>query len=583
MGNDIRTPPAIDLIREKRIDGALSVPRFYEAGDHMLGLGKSFSPHNITIRPDIDALKVTQPDTQQKVGGEFSFDVEVLEESSARSWDKAFDLKVSARYLKSKVQASYSNREELDLSHRSLTIAIKAIGLFGRRYIKIDSLSEEAKRVLDEEKMSFVAKFGSHYIQAVDVGGFVAAYLTLENVSEESKRQIKKAASLGLGFGSFGASVSSAFSDVVQKAMKKTRATIDVRTLHTAPPVEIINALSGPVGENDLLQSKLDNLGSSVEIITNEYAGEIRYYPSSLAGIDQRIANLQKWSDNKEKAIQKVWDLHYNATRDALALQQFVEKKGIFYELVPEMRNSSFVHFKGIELVEEEEKNAAAVNHINIYQNELEEVHRNLLQDPTSLVPPLPNKNYTVMFDYPDYEYVADALEARTELPSVRLYTDIKMQDGTRIVATDRETELLLSTVRSNRFEKVVRLYPEAVSFKCWMTIVGLTGLQIKTVWRTSSGTETIRDTNLDAGFGSLFAGGYELGYWAGIEEEYIDFFSRFRGDWMVSAGYQFRDRVGRFQEFEWLTANFSVSNDGVLRGSLSVSSREVYAVIPIR
>lgn len=583
MESDVRTPPAIDLIRERRIDGELSVPRFYEAGDHMLGLGKSFSPHNIMIRPDIDALDVTQPDTTEKVGGEFSFDVEVLDESSAKSWDKAFDLKVSARYLKSKVQASYSNREELDLSSRSLTIAIKAIGLFGRRYIKINSLSEEAKRVLDEETMRFVAMFGSHYIQAVDVGGFVAAYLTLENVSEESKRQIKRAASLGLGFGSFGASVSSAFSDVVQKAMKKTRATIDVRTLHTAPPEEIINALSGPVGEKDLLQSKLNNLGSSVKIITNEYAGATRYYPSSLAGVDPKIAPLQKWSDYKEKAVQKVWSLHYNATRDILALEQFVEKAGIFYELVPEMRNTSFIHFKGIDLVEEGKQHAAAVDHIDVYRKELEKVHRILLEEPSSSVPPLPSKNYTVTSNYPDYEYVADALEETTALPTVRFRTEIEMQDGVRTIATDRETELLLSTVRSNRFDTLVRLYPKAVSFKCWMTIVGLTGLQIKTVWRTSSGTESIRDTNLDAGDGSLFAGGDELGYWGGIEEEYIDFLSGFRGDWTVSAGYQFRDRVGRFQEFEWLTANFSVSKDGALRGSLSVSSREVYAVIPIR
>jgi hypothetical protein len=583
MERDISTPPDIDLIRERRIDVDLSIPRFYEAGDHMLGLGKSFSPHNITIRPDIDALDVTQPDTTEKVGGEFSFDVEVLDESSAKSWDKAFDIKVSARYLKSKVKASYSNREELDLSSRSLTIAIKAIGLFGRRYIKVDSLSKEAKRVLDEEKMRFVTMFGSHYIQAVDVGGFVAAYLTLENVSEESKRQIKKAASLGLGFGSFGASVSSAFSDVVQEAMKKTRATIDVRTLHTAPPVEIINALSGPIGEKDLLRSKLANLGSSVGIITNEYAGVIRYYPSSLAGIDPRITPLQKWSDDKEKAVQKVWNLHYNATRDILALQQFVEKKGIFYELVPEMRNTPFIHFEGVELVEEGKHNAAAVDYIDVYRNELEETHRSLLQDPNSLVSPLPSKNYTVTFNYPDYEYVADALEEHTTLPSIRLYTDIEMQDGGRTIATDRETELLLSTERSNRFDTLIRLYPKAVSFKCWMTIVGLTGLQIKTVWRTSSGTESIRDTNLDAGTGSLFSGGDEFGYWGGIEEEYIDFLSGFRGDWTVSAGYQFRDRVGRFQEFEWLTATFSVSKEGILRGSLSVSSREVYAVIPMR
>lgn len=555
----------------------LGIPPYYDAGDHSLELGKSFWPGDFRFPIAQNAISGESTSFPDDLGGSYRFSFRLLDEAETNAWDSQMNVRVSARYLGLRANTSLSNRSKLNVSQRTLTIAVQADAEFGIQSLDSPALSEAAKMAIEQNSSDDIVKrFGSHFVFSVLRGGRVTAFLTFEDISRRTLESVRRSASLKAGFGSFKGELSLSLSETLDQLIKRSSFAIDISTVGTKAPGQLITALGSATKARDG-QQFFDALAGAVEPITSKSSKPLKFFVEKISEIFSSYPNMATWNDNKEDALRKLSYKHNSLSSDLGILVSFEQESAPHAKLL-DLDRRPVVKLEGRDLSPKE-----AVEAYRDFQQKIELAHSELLTNDSLEILSIPSAPFIVhntRGDLPLDVDITEAFDAMVSRPELRLWGRWSSARGPSISLADEELEILLSSHRSSRHDVMRRLFNGADGFSVY---VGYLGTRTPLIWSESvwsDGRTAKSQLSFGAGEDSKvrfcgFSGGE---YLRGYEDRFIDMLKTNKGDLSWSETVSFRDLGRREYSMDWLSADFSSDGRGRIDGSYTVSDRHLIA-----
>ncbi|WP_437919672.1 hypothetical protein [Sphingobacterium sp. LRF_L2] len=304
-------------------------------GSFRLGFG--FSKEDYTKSYPISPFTFEEQ-TPNKSASNFLFNTElVYDEKTLRDY-LHFDLKVASKALKYSANAKVNVDIEKKFSLNSLNILLEATTEFGKTVLNNVKLTSEAERLLNDPSdlghKRFIAKYGTNFVSEVRNGVSVFTLITINNVSNEFRREYGLKASGSLKLGLAKTTMSTNLNKEIYQASKSNR--IQYKVWGAGG--------EGIAGLADIFKN-LNKDSDCLEIVRNvltEYIKTLNFSQSSAIGFKTASYSVlgldakDPWTEENEDRITEIYNEYHRVKAINKKISDMLSPEDIYFqELLP--------------------------------------------------------------------------------------------------------------------------------------------------------------------------------------------------------------------------------------------------------
>ncbi len=290
------------------MEGQNDHPSFLFTPESPMTLGKGFDIQNPAEERQICGnFQIHYPENR----GALSTQMSSFFVSNSRDLKRSLgiDLRIEARVLFASTEDSASYNSANDIRENAITFVLSARTEYGRTMVQNFTLNPEIVEMLRAPggTENFRRTCGTHYVTTEYKGDVAAVFITLNDVSEDERTQIRGSIRGGVNVGIASGSVSGSLESIVQSHIQSRRYTSQVFARGGAGTSALAGLVGSAFESGTGLVGIRDGLRQFMAGFSFDSAVPLRMISSPFVALGVRTNNIE--DIGREEAVQDLADL----------------------------------------------------------------------------------------------------------------------------------------------------------------------------------------------------------------------------------------------------------------------------------